>query len=93
VVGNCDGVSSLIGTVGLLKSYPLKQGVVGVGCGPGWVADVNSASLSASAAVRYTSFMATTEHGMTAEQLFQTPDLGRCELVRGELIIPEIFAI
>jgi hypothetical protein len=30
--------------------------------------------------------MATTEPIMTAEQLFQAPDLGRCELVRGELI-------
>lgn len=47
----------------------------------------DSAALSASAAVRYTSFMATTQPITTAEQLFQTPDLGRCELVHGELVM------
>jgi Uma2 family endonuclease len=31
--------------------------------------------------------MATIEQITTAEQLFQAPDLGRCELVRGELIM------
>jgi Uma2 family endonuclease len=31
--------------------------------------------------------MASTEHITTAEQLFQTPGLGRSELVRGELIM------
>jgi hypothetical protein len=31
--------------------------------------------------------MATTERITTAEQLFCTPNLGRCELVRGELIM------
>jgi Uma2 family endonuclease len=31
--------------------------------------------------------MATTERITTAEQLFYTPNLGRCELVRGELIM------
>src|SRR5450830_2066438 len=29
--------------------------------------------------------MATTQPITTAEQLFQSPDLGRCELLRGEL--------
>ena len=48
---------------------------------------VDFAVLSASAVVRYTLFMVTTEHITTAEQLFQAPDLGRCELVRGELIM------
>ena len=31
--------------------------------------------------------MATVEHVMTAAELLQTPGLGRCELVRGELIL------
>ncbi len=31
--------------------------------------------------------MATTEHPMTANQLLQTPGLGRCELLQGELIM------
>jgi Uma2 family endonuclease len=31
--------------------------------------------------------MATVQQITTAEQLFQAPDLGRCELVRGELIM------
>ena len=31
--------------------------------------------------------MATTEHAMTANRLLQTPGLGRCELLQGELIM------
>ncbi len=31
--------------------------------------------------------MVTIEHLISAEELFQTPNLGRCELVRGELIM------
>ena len=31
--------------------------------------------------------MATVEHITTADQLFQAPNLGRCELLRGELIM------
>jgi Uma2 family endonuclease len=31
--------------------------------------------------------MATIEHITTAEQLLEAPDLGRCELVRGELVM------
>jgi Uma2 family endonuclease len=31
--------------------------------------------------------MVTTQPIMTAEQLFQAPDLGRCELLRGELVM------
>ena len=31
--------------------------------------------------------MATVTHFMTAEQLLQTPGLGRCELLRGELVL------
>ena len=37
--------------------------------------------------VPYNEFaMTTTEHLMTATELLQTPGLGRCELVQGELI-------
>ena len=37
--------------------------------------------------VRYTGGMATVQPITTADQLFQAPDLGRCELLRGELIM------
>lgn len=39
------------------------------------------------AALRYTSVMATVESITTAEQLLHAPELGRCELVQGELIM------
>jgi len=48
---------------------------------------LDSPTLSGRAAARYTSGMAMTEHITTAEQLFQATGLGRCELLRGDLVM------